>query len=224
MDKLNCYVVKDLMPLYVDDVLSEETARDVRSHLQDCGSCREEYESLSKELVLPSSPEVQMENSRVLNEFKRKWNLKKIVISAVSVGVTLALTFFLFALGREFLFDASRGVLAPTIIRAYSRNMEAEDGWTRLTFEKDDRWFRKATQENMEYLEFDGMFYEKEIVNSGNSSAAVEMRILDSDGNVVVEPFSIEAGRAVAQPQLERDTPYIVEIRAEGKFFEITFS
>ena len=221
MDKLNCYIVKDLMPLYIDDVLSEESREDVRDHLEECESCRREYRTMTRELVLPSSREVQEENSRVLKGFKSLWKLKKIAISAVSVAVTLALVFFLFVLGREYLFDATNGILAPTILRAYSR-VEMEDGWTRLAFQEDDRWFRKAAKDSMTYLEF-GSLYEKEIVNSGNNLAAVELRVLDAEGNIVVEPFAVEAGRGVLLPQLEKNTPYIVEIRGDG-FFEISFS
>lgn len=221
MNKLPCHIMKDLLPLYVDEVLSKESTEDVQCHLDECESCREAYRLLTKELILPTSREIQEADSRMLRSFKSKWNLKKIIISAASTAVTLALVLLLFVLGREFLFDASNGILAPTIMRAYSR-IEMEDGWTRLAFKEDDRWFRKAAKDDMTYLEF-GSLYEKEIVNSGNNLAAVELRILNAEGNIVVEPFTVEAGRGVLLPQLEKNTPYIVEIRGDG-FFEITFS
>lgn len=50
MDKLNCYVVKDLLPLYIDDALSEETSRDMHLHLEDCESCHAEYAALTQDL------------------------------------------------------------------------------------------------------------------------------------------------------------------------------
>lgn len=224
MDKLNCYVVKDLLPLYIDDALSEETSRDMHLHLEDCESCHAEYAALTQDLELPSNPEVQTENSRMLKMFKWKWVLTQISILITFVAV-VALIFFLFVLGRELLFDKSGGILAPTITRACQWNLTEEDGWTRLTFQEDARWYHIMKTRSMEpYLEFDSLFQDKEIVNSADSSASVEMRILDTDGNVVIKPFFIEAGAGVVLPQLEKDTPYIVEIRGEGQFFAINFS
>lgn len=221
MNKLPCHIVKDLLPLFVDDVVSEDTANAVRDHLEECGDCREDYRILLKDLTLSTTPRIQEENTKVLKDFKKKWTVKKFLISAVSTAVTLILAFFLFVLGREYLFDAGRGILAPTIMRAFSR-VEAEDGWTRLSFQKDDRWFHKADGESMDYLEF-GTLYEKEIVNSGNNLSAVEIQVLDTEGNILVAPFTIEPGRGIVLSQLEKNTPYIVQIRGEG-FFEITFS
>ena len=52
MNNMKCCIAKDLMPLYIDDVLSEGSAQELRNHLQECESCRREYEALKQELVL----------------------------------------------------------------------------------------------------------------------------------------------------------------------------
>ena len=41
MDKMNCNVIGDLLPLYADDVVSEDTKCIVEEHLAECGECRE---------------------------------------------------------------------------------------------------------------------------------------------------------------------------------------
>lgn len=43
---MECNVIKDLLPLYIDDCCSEESAKLVADHLVTCASCREEYEQM----------------------------------------------------------------------------------------------------------------------------------------------------------------------------------
>lgn len=46
MRKINCDIIKDLLPLYVDDVLSQESKVAVEEHLQTCPQCSKEAEGL----------------------------------------------------------------------------------------------------------------------------------------------------------------------------------
>ena len=208
MDKISCFIAKDLMPLYVDGVVSEETADSVREHIAQCESCREEYRLLTTDLSMPTSPKVQEENSRVLRIFKNKWKIKKIAIAGVSVLLTLALLFFAVVALREYIFDRSEFFNPKT--RVILRNVESAERWQRLTFDEG------------EYLVFDSVFYEKWVVNDANGSDA-EMRVLDKEGNIVIAPFLLEAGRQASLEQLHDNTEYLVEIRAEGQFFRFTF-
>ncbi len=41
-----CELIRDLLPLYVDDACSETSAELVKEHLQDCAACRELYEKM----------------------------------------------------------------------------------------------------------------------------------------------------------------------------------
>ena len=34
--RLPCYIVSDLLPLYQDDILSEQTKKDIDKHLTEC--------------------------------------------------------------------------------------------------------------------------------------------------------------------------------------------
>ena len=45
---MDCNVVKDLLPLYVDECCSEESEKLVVSHLDDCESCRRAYGQMKK--------------------------------------------------------------------------------------------------------------------------------------------------------------------------------
>ena len=43
---MKCAVVKDLIPLYIDDCCSKESAELVKEHLENCIECREIYENM----------------------------------------------------------------------------------------------------------------------------------------------------------------------------------
>ena len=41
MKKISCNIIRDILPLYLDDVVSDETKQMVEEHLQSCASCRD---------------------------------------------------------------------------------------------------------------------------------------------------------------------------------------
>lgn len=46
MDSIKCEIVRDLLPSYMDEVISENTASVMEGHLSGCSSCRKYYEGL----------------------------------------------------------------------------------------------------------------------------------------------------------------------------------
>ena len=49
MDRMHCDIVKDLLPLYVDDVCSEKSKIAIEEHLEECEECRSYFEILKEE-------------------------------------------------------------------------------------------------------------------------------------------------------------------------------
>ena len=49
--KNECSIVKDLLPLYREEMVSRETAAFVAAHLRSCGECRAELERLDQPLT-----------------------------------------------------------------------------------------------------------------------------------------------------------------------------
>ena len=43
MEKINCNVIQDILPLYIDDVVSDDTKELVEEHLQNCEICQRVY-------------------------------------------------------------------------------------------------------------------------------------------------------------------------------------
>lgn len=61
---MKCEIIRDLMPLYLDDCCSEGSRELVREHVQECASCRKLLEEMSKELVIGT----EEKNSNLLEE------------------------------------------------------------------------------------------------------------------------------------------------------------
>lgn len=55
MNKITCNVIKDILPLYIDGVVSEDTQKIVDEHLAECSLCRDEMNKLKKTLVIPTN-------------------------------------------------------------------------------------------------------------------------------------------------------------------------
>ena len=90
MEKISCNIARDLLPLYIEGILSEETAQVVEMHLQTCKSCKKDFETMRQEFVFPSAPKIQEENERILKELKRQLKIKRILTAGVAVFVTVA--------------------------------------------------------------------------------------------------------------------------------------
>lgn len=52
---LPCYVVSDLLPLYEDDILSEQTKKDVDNHLNGCEACRKKMKAMQMQIDVPDT-------------------------------------------------------------------------------------------------------------------------------------------------------------------------
>lgn len=64
---------------------------------------------------------------------------------------------------------------------------------------------------------FDSAFYNKEIVNDGNSYSAVMIRIIDTNGNIVIDNLEIQPGQTASLKQLDDKTEYRIEAKITGE-------
>ena len=76
--KLDCCVVRDLLPLYVENILSSETAALVREHLEECENCRAEMNEFSTDdpVCVENLAVQNIEEIVPLKSFARKLNVK----------------------------------------------------------------------------------------------------------------------------------------------------
>lgn len=90
MKKISCDIIRDMLPLYLDDVVSDATKEMVEEHLQSCTSCRAEAAALKKDVILPASKSQRFADARVIKKIKNKIFRKKVIISLITVAAVLA--------------------------------------------------------------------------------------------------------------------------------------
>ena len=91
MNKLDCPIVRDLLPLYIDQVVSPETAQAVEEHLDGCPDCRREHESLTAHLPIPvEAADTSRQFGDMMKKVKKKETLRillaVILLVAMMVG------------------------------------------------------------------------------------------------------------------------------------------
>lgn len=89
MADITCEVIKDLLPLYVDGVLSEDSRKLVEEHLQSCKECREYYDNL-KDDDIEAKQEKAAGDKAALKRIRRKINMRKLLVGCVAALVVAA--------------------------------------------------------------------------------------------------------------------------------------
>ena len=88
MNKISCNIIGDLLPLYVDGAVSEDTKKLVEEHLAECEECKKAAEEMGKELVLPVHETVRAAETSFLQKMKKTWQKRRIRTAVISVAVT----------------------------------------------------------------------------------------------------------------------------------------
>ncbi|MDE5696945.1 MAG: zf-HC2 domain-containing protein [Lachnospiraceae bacterium] len=47
---LPCYIISDLLPLYQDDILSEQTKKDIEEHFNECEDCKKKMDAMKMQI------------------------------------------------------------------------------------------------------------------------------------------------------------------------------
>ena len=208
MEKISCSIAKDLMPLYMDGVLSEETTEVMKDHLEGCENCRNEYEIMEQEWYLPSTVKLQEENKKMLKELKSQIKRKRILTGVVAVFLAA----MVFAGG--YLVYENVGVVHEYFSPSFEvslRDIDTFGEWEKISVGEDG------------YLNFDSVFYKKEMVVHADSSSGIALRIRDREGNMILESEEILPGESIELEELHRNTDYQVEIKAKGEMFFLWF-
>ena len=92
----NCEIIRDLLPLYVDDVLSEESKKFVEEHLKECEHCREMFNQMNHEFEVPSL----QSDKEIIKNVKKKISFK--TIFSVLFLVTYLLIWIMYYLDLEY--------------------------------------------------------------------------------------------------------------------------
>lgn len=87
-----CNLIKDLLPLYHDEVCSKESIKAIKVHLSECTDCAEYYSLLkdSDNLTIKQQ-NVEQEKANILRNIKKQLLQKKFIISLVSIVCAVAI-------------------------------------------------------------------------------------------------------------------------------------
>ena len=96
-EKNKCKLIQDLLPLYVEGLVSETSKEEIEKHLKQCDECSKELKSIQKDNVIFSkerdtNKEVNNYNQKeikCIKKIKRKIILRIIIAIFISIIVTL---------------------------------------------------------------------------------------------------------------------------------------
>ena len=101
MAKSDCENILNLIPLYIDNMLSKEESDIVCRHIEECASCKEEYEFL-KSIMGTELPEIEVPDGfhdrlmanvrKTIPSPKKRVYLNRRIISGVAAAAVIALS------------------------------------------------------------------------------------------------------------------------------------
>lgn len=138
-NKEKCEIIKDLLPNYVDNLISEETKKFIESHLKECKECNKTYENMKKH--------IEKENQNLKKEVKyaKKYNRK--------IKILLFIIFFI--LLTIFSLTFVRNAIIINSLSKKAKQYENCDNYhmTWSTYSKDETTIFEVFYKNGKYLE-----------------------------------------------------------------------
>lgn len=206
MKTIQCEVIQDLLPLYIDNICSEESRHMVSEHLESCDECKRLYENMI-ESAKQDLEEPELDSQQAFSAINRKWKMKKISIICISVVLTALVVFIGCMVIQEV--SSVHDYFFP-VTYANLRDLP-DDEWQRVSFKDTD------------VLVFDSIFYDKEVTLDANGDGAISIRCLDRTGNIVLGETVVEPGTSLNLDALQSNTEYIVEVKTTADFVLLNF-
>lgn len=77
--KISCSVIKDLLPLYHDDLCSEESRELIEEHIKVCNDCKSELKKYDIEIkeVRDMNNKANIEEAKPITKIAKKWKRDK---------------------------------------------------------------------------------------------------------------------------------------------------
>ena len=90
MKKINCNIIKDILPLYVDDILSEDTKELIEEHLKHCENCNSDYKRMAGVVEIPVECDVEP-IKKLHKKIKKEKILTALIVSILSIVIVIIL-------------------------------------------------------------------------------------------------------------------------------------
>lgn len=198
--KITCDVIQDLLPSYVDNICSMDSRRLVDEHIKSCENCKRKLEYMRDSTEEPTLPDVEtLEKAREPFKKIKKRNRLHVAISAVIAVIVTSCVCYLAACAVDNV-DFLRDIVHPQTFVTVNQDT-AQDDWTPLYIPDDG------------FLRYSSIFSKKEVVNYADGAGAVAIRILDKNGNVVIDEITVAPGTSASLDALKRNETYRVETK-----------
>lgn len=198
---MNCNIIKDLLPSYIDEISSKETAEAVEEHIEHCEECQRYIQRMKKPTT---SIQMMTEEVSAAKEPFKRINKKR----RIQVLIAIAITFMVTIIGAWVVQDvgAVNDIFFP-------------DKWGLATVTDDMEEWESIKFSDQNYMIFDSIFWRKEIVNHANNGKNVLLRVKDDNDNIVIDEILVPAGKSVKLEGLKRNEKYYIEIKTpQGRF------
>lgn len=198
---MNCNIIKDLLPSYIDEICSEETAKAVEEHIEHCEKCQR-YQKMMKQPT--NSIQMMTEEVTVAKKPFKRINKKR----RIQVLIAVVITFMITVIGALVVQDvgAVNDIFFPD-----------EMGFATVTDDMEEWESVKFNDQN--YIIFDSIFWRKEIVNYADNDKNILLRVKDDNDNIVIDEVQVPDGTSVKLEGLKRNERYYIEIKApQGRF------
>lgn len=160
-----CNLIKDLLPLYHDQVSSQESREAVEEHLKECSECKQYYEKMcGSDAIEPFAydQEMSMKTAESYKQVKRKNRKRFMIVVLIAVGVAVAelaaLAFAIWMLGN---ISITAPIVVHDNIEEYTRYRkgEAADRDFRSKWGMDERIWPEQITEDMEVIDYIMVYY-----------------------------------------------------------------
>ncbi len=106
-----CGIIRDLLPLYIDDVCNEESKQTVENHLSECEKCRNYYEAMKSTDGFVAKENDNSEDMKMANSLRNvKSKINKKIRNIVLCAVAAVLVFIV---GFNLLFNVALKEIHP---------------------------------------------------------------------------------------------------------------
>lgn len=94
---MKCKIICDLLPLYIDDVCSDETREAVELHLEKCAACRMEYEKMKAELRMEEAEdldekELMEKGKETMTEYVKEKLYRKVILGDTFMNLLIVVS------------------------------------------------------------------------------------------------------------------------------------
>ena len=94
--KNECSIIRDILPLYFENMVSGDTAAFVKEHLENCPECAAEFERMKMGKQVDEAATLQREkDANVITSVRKKIRKKKWIAIAITAACLLAIVIFL---------------------------------------------------------------------------------------------------------------------------------